>query len=177
MRMEQHDYTIVAFSGHGWEHKEAGTVLLLRNDEDYLMKDLNTRAQRQLWTLDCCRGVEDSRLLVEDVKYFEKALLESQRRYFREKYEARINQCEKGITILYACSMHESAGENADGGYFTQAMLSPVTWAKANQKIIAVDTMVHLSKDFIDENFEDAAQNPTCNKERRFHYYPWVLLN
>ncbi len=178
IKAENNDYTIVTFSGHGWEKGKTGTRLLLRNDEEFLVKELNTGAKRQLRILDSCRTIERE-VILEENSIFSKSLAGDSRNYtnqYREKYENLIQRCEKGITILYACSKDETAGENEDGGYFTQAMISignSVT--SLNNTYFNVETTLKKTKSWIDSLFDDASQNPISNNERRNYHFPWSL--
>lgn len=175
--VQNFDYTIITFSGHGWESTKEGTKILLRDDEEMAVKELNTNADRQLRILDNCRMIErEEQYFSEDMFMARKADVTDEKGKYRRAYENLILKAEKGISILFACDTDETAGENVNGGYFTQALISIGLSLKDEiNKYNDIKDIIPKAKQYIDDNFEDAFQTPMINNERRLKYFPWCL--
>jgi hypothetical protein len=176
---ENNDYTLISFSGHGWETEGGKTNLLLRNEEEITLAELKTNADRQLIILDSCRAIEREQISesTDFLKAINSRLLFISTLY-REKYENLLLDCEKGIIVLYACSRDETAGENVNGGYFSQIIISlGHSYKKSNDNVyLSVQEVTLASRRLINESFEDAFQTPTLNGERRMKYFPWSIF-
>lgn len=173
------DHSIVVFSGHGWETVNGRTKLLLRDDEECFLKELDTKARRQLRIIDSCRAIDYEQTRFDERLHVSKALSGDEidiSKIFRRKYEQIISKCENGISTLYACSINETAGENENGGYFSPALIEiGLSVMKKRNSYFDIRTVLDGTKNFIEDHFEDASQNPTMNIERRINYFPWSL--
>lgn len=123
IKMSNPDFAMVVFSGHGAYQRN--TVLEINGSEEVIGEnDLIGIAPRQISVFDCCRGV-----LTEE-------LPESQRpvrtfadggtfpRNIRSYYEERIMNAIPQQVRLYACSVGESAWDDAEaGGTYTRFLL------------------------------------------------------
>jgi hypothetical protein len=125
LKLEQLDYLIVVFSGHGGQTRRGTVVELNANGETILEQELQNIAKRQLNIFDCCRAFP------QPIDEFRKggtfsALSASadDMAYIRAKYEKRIMQAVPQQCLLYACGIGETAFDTSEGGVYSKNLLS-----------------------------------------------------
>lgn len=128
------EYSLITFSGHGGHDVDQGTTIAVSDDYEPSVSALRTGAPRQLLIVDACRSLtefaEEPTLLegIEKVASFTPSYTQSCRRL----YDSYISRAEQGRSILYSCSINQSAGESTRGGHFARALVRLATrWARA----------------------------------------------
>ena len=179
------DYGLVIFAGHGeYITSKKTTVLELRRGEEIDSLELRSGASKQTVVLDCCRSIapESKRAVVfaEAMQKRADTSADSCRFY----YEKRISECPSSVSILWACTIGETAGDDRTrGGYYSLGLLDESeNWAKnsttdvsKNYSILSVveahdkatPTVLRLSGE---------RQHPTIEKVRSGPYFPFAVV-
>lgn len=173
------DYTIIIFCGHGYSFKEK-TILELKEDcnvcADFLKKD----AKKRIIILDCCRV--EAKTLNESIEYEYSSLIEKRTMdgfSARKYYEQLIDLCSDGVVVAYACDLDETSGEDSrKGGYYSYSLLqSARQWAKQSNNTETYQSIVrvHESASKLTKIKSNFHQNPQIEKPRSVPYYPFVV--
>ena len=180
------DYTFITYSGHGFfSSSEIETKICLRNSNDIdtdvniiKLKPLNSR--RTTIILDSCRGIEDDLVIESAVPMLEHyAHLKPKRIIYRQLFDYYIQKSERGINVLYSCSIGESANEKMDGsgGYFTSALIDA---ALEMDRIYNTDQVLYINKAFYCASDKmrllSEPQHPKASFGRRLHYFPFAVF-
>jgi hypothetical protein len=176
-----YDFVIVQYSGHGFENLQSGTYLDINPYENISLEEIHgfIQASRRYYFLDSCRGVVREPI-TESRKSFSMDSLNAHdyRAMYRKKYEDIIERCESGLSIIYSCSLNESADEDPQGkgGIFTLSYLKSaaikVDWDKyASINDIYETAKIRKLKDYP----LSTEQHPTMKPERRINYFPFVI--
>jgi hypothetical protein len=179
-RLQDADYSLVVFAGHGNQHRGYTFVGL----EDGLLDsdDLRT-GTKQTIILDCCRVERAPALLEEELaKSFEKAAKDRNPARCRLLYDKRIERCTRIAVKVYACAPdEEAAGNSLTGGYYSNHLLSAAShWAMA-QDSGAVDVMsivdAHEIAGSAVARRTRGAQNPCIDSGRSGPpYFPFAVV-
>jgi hypothetical protein len=180
------DYALIIFCGHGcFSTPLNSTVIELRDGEDMNSDELRAGAPKQTLILDCCRvrsaviptPMTDS---IKLAKSMENINPDECRKY----YDKKIQECANGLVVMHACSIGESAGDDAQkGGYYSFNLLEAgKTWARSS----TVDTSRYIGLFSVVQAHQDATprvqrvsanrQNPTIEKPRSEPYYPLAII-
>lgn len=180
-RLPKCDYSLTVFSGHGrMSNRNGRTYLLLSNNEEISVNELITKSDRQLIIVDACRSYPPQELAGDTM--IKSAILEhierDARRDARALFDSHLMRCEHGLSIMYACSVNQAAGEDPDGsgGYFSTALLeSCEDWASTRDafRILPVDVAFQLAEKRI-RNFL-TTQTPQILNQRRLHSFPFAV--
>ena len=142
------DYSLVFFAGHGYHSIERKrTILHINKNETFDSLELRAGAQKHTLILDCCRKAESERRLTKSAT---EAIFDSVERKIlnplecRKYFDQSIADCERGLVVMNACTVDETAGENnLEGGYYTSSLIDAGNeWAK--KKLSGID----LSRNF-----------------------------
>jgi len=173
------DYTIVAFSGHGYfsETKDQ-TCVIINDNEEICESELTPNSPRKLMILDTCRGIEEK--VEEKTSIAARLILESaaSQYQYRELYEASISKCERGTIKLYSCDKDESAQESKLGGNFTSSLIKcGYNWHDVTESnrssVLPINNAFHFAEKIT--NQLDRDQHPQMTAGRRLGYFPWAI--
>ena len=122
------DYLMIVFCGHGYTNTHGVRYLELSENEDISIFDIRALVRCRLTLItDCCASVFVPRLqmITESLRTFSYGgKLLRRRVQCREAYNKAIMSLpENNYFYAHACSLGESAGEDEDGGYFSQELL------------------------------------------------------
>lgn len=179
------DYTFITCSGHGEHQLGEGlnnTVMYLREHETIKISDIKAYTNRSTIIVDTCRNL---------VKITKKELLKSANESLdfalesigtninhREVFNSEVMNCSEGRIVLYSCDINQSAGDDGDGGVFTQNLLhSPAAIVNMNRfsyTPLYLDSAFELAKEkTLAENYP---QRPVINAGRRRDFYPFAII-
>jgi hypothetical protein len=177
------DYGFVAFSGHGC-HRGSSTYVQLRPGVELDSYDLRAGAPKQTVVLDCCRVVEEEALLE---RAFAKSAKEP--RVFNEAdcrmfFDSRIAECAKGLVVLFACGINETASESeTNGGYYSGGLVGSAQEWDAGK---VIDTTKSFSTYSVLDVHEAASarvkrrtagrQNPTADYPKTDRQFPFAII-
>lgn len=167
VREKKFDFAFVHFSGHGGQ--SINNTILEINEENELIKDsdLFDIAPRQATVFDCCRAMLTPSL--ESKKY---AVFSEARSNKREIYEQLIMAAAEQQLKLYACSKGETAGEDYNGGFYTQNLLKS---ALSTTKYKVTFNEAHAESSRIVKNLSKNKQNPDIISGRHLSSQNLVL--
>lgn len=176
------DYSLITFSGHGGHDSDSGTMVVVSNDYEPNVSTLQTKARRQLLVIDACRSLtelaEKPALLerIEKVASFAPAYTQS----CRDLYDKQISKAEEGRSILYSCSVNQSAGESSLGGHFTRNLVQcAIGWARVAGRpytatdVLDVPTAFNSTAKFV--NSKHYPQQPAMENGRRRVSFPLAV--
>jgi len=178
------DYAMVIFAGHGYSTSRGDTILELRRGEEIDSSDLRAGASKQTLVLDCCRKVARELVMKHLVEAMEKRAAVFNRTDCRKFYDAQIERCAAGISVMWGCTVGEEAGDDPrNGGYYARGLLEgAVAWADGSN----VDTSNSVERLSIVRAHELAAervkrlsggrQNPIIEKPRTDKYFPFAII-
>lgn len=172
------DFSLVAFSGHGFVKNDGmldipTTFMYINEDENISEWELNPGSPRCILSLDCCRNYMRSDALDESLANETYSFAETNRDFFRQKYESQILQCEKGCTRLYAASLDQSASDRPS---FTQILTRSAALFNDLYPTLSLDikdAMLRTSTE-LRETFK-LNQTPVYNGGRRLKHFPFVV--
>jgi Caspase domain len=175
-------YSFITFSGHGEHDMDQGTSVAVTNDYEPSVSELRTGAPRQLLIVDVCRTLtvslkDDTRLEgIEKVASFAPTYAQS----CRNLYDKCISGAEEGRSILYSCSINQSAGESTQGGYFSSALVrQAIGWAQAAGRPQAATMPLDVpgafepTRQFVSTNH--FPQRPVMENGRRRFSFPFAV--
>lgn len=174
------DFSIVAFSGHGFVKKNAlgllETFLYINDTKECPVIsefDLNPGTPRCIVSFDCCRKIETPLLTESVTADFSERATELERSKFREEYERQISMCERGCTHLYSASLDESASDQPS---FTQIMMNfAQRWSIDNpRKSMNVRDVMQTTMGLMKANGLKQ-QTPVYNAGRRLNHFPFIV--
>lgn len=116
LRGQGNDYVIALFTGHGGHRRQ--TILEINgNGETIGEADLLSISKKQLSIFDCCRVVQDERVL-KSYALDSATLLRESVNTVRERYESRIGQAIDQQSILYSCSIGQCSYDTPTGAIY-----------------------------------------------------------
>jgi hypothetical protein len=179
------DYSKIIFSGHGaYSPIYDSTFLELNNNEAIDSAELRGACRKQTIILDCCRKVErviiEERVMLKAAKVATALNPQKCRRY----YGQRIEECDTGLIVMYACSINERAGDDSSkGGYYSYNLIrSATTWADSNTGNLSISAYffsvvsAHDTASTRVKNLSGDRQNPQIEKPRSGLYFPFAIL-
>ncbi|MFC5522616.1 caspase family protein [Polaromonas jejuensis] len=178
-------YSLVVFAGHGRHPTQDGSTLVeLRPGLEIDSVRLRRGAEKHTLILDCCRKLSKT-LLTEDVlakaAKRELVLTASECRTY---YDKRIADCGKGLVVLFACGIDETAGESPQaGGYYSASLMAAAhEWKSTSDidlaksyKIMSI-TDVHEQAATRVKALSGSRQNPTSEYPRTELRFPFAVL-
>lgn len=189
-KLAAHDYTFIAFSGHGYYSAlQRDTILELRKGEEIPSAALFQDANKRTVILDCCREVHEEPATREMMRKYA-SVMESTKRAAnptrcRDRFLSDIQSSSRGIVCIHSCGLNETAGDSEQfGGRYTGSIISVGDrWADDASR----DSSFYSKSLSIVAAHEPAAietrrrsggtQNPTIDKPRTDkNYFPFVVF-
>jgi hypothetical protein len=137
-KMSTHEYTMIAFAGHGWfSSTDNATALTLRKGESISSLELRRGAHKRTLALDCCREVRAQSAFkqaeLRGMSKFAEARAAVKRtpnpQLCRQKFDQDIQSASEGIVVWHSSTPPEVSGDDESfGGYYTSGL-----FAGANQ--------------------------------------------
>jgi len=181
------EYCTILYAGHGCHYKSPlnETALCLAEKEEILVRELNPRTPRHFVILDTCRkltAVEGKfvKAAASELSLSERKRAPSYRDSCRKLFDQAMSESEEGRSVAYACDVNQTAGDNEQGGYFTQAMLNHATAFHGNNAFRIAATATHPVRDNFRLAFETVQnvnypQKPVLEEGRRITPFPFAI--
>ncbi|MEE7626931.1 caspase family protein [Methylobacter sp. Wu8] len=177
------DYVFITCSGHG-EHQVGKsldeTVMYLNERDTISINSINPKNKRHLIIVDVCRH------LVKVEKYaalsaaMESATMDSARSQidYRKVFDDAVMNTSEGRVVAYSCDINQAAGDDGNGGVFTQALLSSVhrfnPTGNNSYGIVNIKQAFDVAKDKTYST--NAPQTPVFNAGRRRDFFPFAIV-
>jgi hypothetical protein len=177
------DYALIVFCGHG-AHVDGQSIAQVNSRETLRVSELKVGAPKQTLIVDCCRVHEAGVALEERLV---KAAMDSKLDPLacRRLFDERLTQCAPGLVTLFACSVGEGAGESADGGYYSSALLRAARTFEGGKlidvlpnrqsRILSVSEAHALARDKVSSD-SGGRQSPTSEYPRTTPHFPWAVV-
>jgi hypothetical protein len=179
------DYALVVFCGHGWHSTGVGsTCIVLRQGQEIDSTELRVASRSQTLVLDCCRKkgpwIPTVRALDERLA---KALPRINPDDCRRYYDKRLEECDGGLVVMYACSIGEFANDDSEkGGLYSFNLLNGSKgWARnstvdtsSKGDILSVVGAHEQAAALIRES--GGRQVPQIEKPRTSPYFPFCIV-
>lgn len=172
------DYSLVIFSGHGAYQIDDSTYVAINRTQLLSVKNLVTKAPKQLMIVDACRSFVDSGIsgfLGEEVKQFPSCLTKAQA---KETFNRHIAKCEPGIVVCYSSSIGQSSYSKNDGGVFTLNLLNTTkSWVATPSSfgILPINTAFTRSKNYTVKNTRGKQVPELVSTKSRSHWFPFAV--
>jgi hypothetical protein len=180
------DYVFVLFTGHGWYSTSINsTVLELRKGQEIDSTELRLASGKQTIVLDCCRekhaGLPTIVALSEKLARAAPTINPND---CRRLYEQRIQECASELVVMYASSIGQKAGDDAQrGGVYAHNLIdASLAWVENS----TVDTSRKYDIFSVVQAHEAAIprvarergtrQTPTIEKPKSGPYYPFCIV-
>ena len=154
----------IAYSGHGFSRKSNEDFICLKDGYKNIV-DLKGNAERHLMFFDSCRTILKEDKMDLSLESFSM----STDKLWRKKYEDKMLSTERGVVIVFSCSKTEAAGDNSNGGYFSQSLFSVCSKYDDQDIKKCFDNIKKEIKKF------PTTQNPEYNGGRRIYHFPYIL--
>lgn len=182
--LNQADYVIVVFTGHGFIASRSGETILNINPTE--KKSISTvldciSASRRLILVDLCRIYrnDDESNFIGDPESIEQLEFPSFLAYetARKMFNAALQNTPEGTQIIFSCSEGESSRIDSNGSYFTRALLKPVSvWGSLFDKKSVLLTLgaYRFSKQTIQIEF-NSVQTPMMKSSSNRPNFPFAI--
>ncbi|MEA4838587.1 MAG: caspase family protein [Rhodospirillaceae bacterium] len=180
------DYSFIAFCGHGGHSSASASVTVeIKPGVSISSDELRKGAKRHTLVLDCCRGIEKPRVLLEaalERAYKSESLISPDK--CRKFYETRIQECGEGIIVAHGCALGEQAGDDEElGGFYSYSLIdaakkwidTTVVDTKTNCCILSVPEAHDKALTGVDRMSADR-QHPKISKPRSETHFPFAII-
>ena len=174
------DYSMVIFCGHGYSRKNGTTMVELYKDCDYDSDNFKQGAARHTVILDCCRAVYEP--VTESVLNHYELRASSDHsaalQHARAVFDDAVQQCPRGLAVLYACSIGETAEDNEEtGGVYSHALRSAALQLSETLPASKTASVVRVHNDATQAVRRETGdhQKPTITKPRSEPYFPFCV--
>ncbi len=172
------DYVLTVFSGHGAYSLHSQTILAINRAQQVTLRELISRAPKQMFIVDTCRSFVDSGIsgfLGEELRSFPSRLT---RQYARAIFDTYLEKCEDGVVVCYSCSEGETAKDSPDGGYFTTSLLDKTQqWVEYPSKfdILPINSAFTLAKNYLINKLTDGQTPQLKASRKRYYWFPFAI--
>lgn len=187
IRLHSDGYVFIAFSGHGFERvNRDGTttkMLCLNDREKSVPTDAISPKKFATAIFDCCRGLDFSILRAEvgmesyacamdsaelaNENFSQNSIIWQGRQACKKAFLSGLSRGEMSKTVnMFACSMNESANDNAEvGGYYTTLLIRGAMDWNLNLRQNRLSPIIYTTRDahfYAKENMSDfgSSQHP-----------------
>ena len=176
------DYVFISCSGHG-EHRVGKsldeTVMYVKENETVSINRINPKNKRHLVIVDVCRNLVKIEKM-EEVRAAMEAFMKSAAIPidYRKIFDDAVMSNPEGRIVAYSCDINQSAGDDGNGGVFTQELLaSPKYFSPTNNNrygIVKIDQAFERAQKMT--YAKNAPQKPIFNAGRRMDFYPFAIV-
>lgn len=179
---EDSDYVFVTCSGHG-EHRVGkgidDTVMYLNESDAISINEVNPKNKRHLVIVDVCRNIVEIKR--DQAFAVAKATMESMSEShinYRKIFDDAIMATSEGRIVAYSCDLNQAAGDDGNGGVFTQALLAATLKHKpsGSQAYGVLDIKAAFDTASEDTYRKNAPQKPVFNAGRRREFFPFAIV-
>lgn len=176
-------YSFVLFGGHGGIDSRTGrTRVVVRNGSEMDADELRVGAARHTVVIDTCRKFETGHL-VEALAKAASELAQIDRVRCRRIFDEQVESSSPGLAVLWACSEGEGAGDEADGGYYSHALVNEAKrWAAQRARAYPIEPSVltidaaHDAATPVVHRISGQRQHPKIEKPRSIHQFPFATV-
>lgn len=177
------DYVFIVCSGHGEHNVGYGldeTAMWLNEKEKIYIREINPKNKRHLVIVDVCRNIVKVPIFESFAMAEQRTLHKSasDRSYARRLFDNAIIASSEGRIVAYSCDKNQSAGDDGEGGIFTQSLLkSPFEISKIRKQRGQYSQTVDINESFELAKAKtyrlNAPQSPVLNAGRRREFFPF----
>jgi hypothetical protein len=179
--LKELDYAFLAFSGHGHykvlPDKTTETQMLISANDYLTERTYTVRAKRELVIMDSCReyGGEVITEVVKAANFSNARMIRAEDRFAkaREMFEKAVSQSPEGRTLVYSCSLNQTAGDKFS---FTRFLISDAERLAAECKLVQTmsvkDAFDAAATKTLKDNYP---QKPVYEGGRRLTHYPFSV--
>jgi len=178
------DYSFVLIAGHGRHEKnqtfsgiKEETCLWINENDTIPVSDLFPTVRRCTILVDVCRNIVHIMKAFSKAEFYTEAIkrrdgLYLTREEYRNKYDRTIINCPENRIIMYSCNIDQTAGDDGDGGVFSNNMLNTV---KCDNRGSVIDILTAFNFAKIKTLQDHYPQNPQINYGRTREFFPFGL--
>lgn len=171
------DYSFVLFGGHGaYSTTERATELVLGGNQRAFDYELMVGADRRTVIIDACRNIprpSASRQLLKaamDSLSFSESYINP-----RAVFENAVMRCQPSITKIHSCNIDESAGDSANGGTYSVALLDAAReWPGTPGSVLTIDAAHARASEWVRRD-TGGSQNAQCTSARASEKFPFAI--
>lgn len=181
-KLQYYDYSLVAFSGHGWYSTiENSTILCLRKGVQMDHVELRHGAPRHTLILDSCRLRHAFPLIEEQMMKFAADAVHLDPGRCREVFDQAIQASPKTTIVAFSCDSETDTGETAadtpQGGAYTASLLTIArNWAKQTRQVAALSVIEAHDAAARHVTARWDQQHPQIEKPRSGPYFPFAVV-
>lgn len=176
------DYALIAFSGHGhyqvYQNGSTETQMFIGPNVYLTEKNLTVRAKRELAVMDSCREY-GGEIITETKKIALAAanewMIRAEDRFAksREIFDKALAQSPEGRTLVYSCSLNQTAGDKQS---FTRFLISDAERLAVASKFVQTVSIKEAFDVAQPETHEaNYPQQPVYEGGRRLTHYPFSV--
>lgn len=172
------DYSIIIFSGHGYSNINGETIIELSNDGDEYSENILKSTMRTV-IIDCCRKLWIPTRLEKRADFmnlYESTGHSRLRELARIKYEDYIKNSNGMPVVMYSCSSGECANDNSElGGDYSYQLLKAGNRFVGNtsEDVLDVVEAHYIAKTELEKM--NHTQHPRICRARSGNYYPFAI--
>ena len=179
------DYVFITCSGHG-EHRVGAqyglgdTVMYLNENDTIAIDSVNPKNKRHLVVVDVCRTFVRVKNALESFSESARVTLDyaQQTINYRKVFDDAVMLTTEGRIVTYSCEINQAAGDDGNGGVFTQALLDSVGKFRKNNNylygIVNIGDAFEVAKS---ETYrKNSPQSPVLNAGRRRDFFPFAIV-
>jgi hypothetical protein len=180
-RQKSLDYALIAFSGHGHykvlPDKTTETQMFISANEYLTERSLTVRAKRELIVMDSCReyGGEIITEMKKSAQFSGSAMIRAEDRFAkaREMFEKALSLSPEGRTLVYSCSLNQTAGDKFS---FTRFLISDAERLATECKLVQTISVKEAFDAAEAKPLKDnSPQKPVYDGGRRMTHYPFSV--
>lgn len=179
-------YSVTIFAGHGRHLVPPGTTIVkLQKSVEMDSLELRRGAEKHTLILDCCRKPSTRPVMEALMAKAAKQELSLNPDGCRRAFDYRIDQCGRGLVVLFACSVDEYANESEEGGYYSSSLVRAANeWMgeraasadlKTSYYVLSV-TDAHEKAAQRVKGLSGGRQNPISEYPRTTPRFPFAVL-
>ena len=180
-KMKALDYSLLAFSGHGFYKKlpdNSTETRMLLSETDYLTEStLTVRARRELVIMDACRqyGGEVIEEMAKIATFSNAQVVRAEDRFAKARamYESALSLSPEGRTLIFSCSLNQTAADKASFSRFLISDAERLARAAATIRTVSVKEAFDAAESKpLKDNYP---QKPTYDGGRRVTHFPFSV--
>lgn len=173
------DFSFVLIAGHGEHriinnHSAGETHFWISNNQAIPVSYCFPTTTKSLVLIDVCREIVKVNKAVMDYAESHQMFksMGMSREEYRKKYDDAIISNPDGRITLFSCDLNQTAGDNGDGGVFSNNLLHSVSNNRQGN-VITIDVAFNFAREKTHK--ENFPQSPVMDAGRRRHFYPFGL--
>ncbi len=140
--IEDIDYVLVIFSGHGaWEKGTDRQIIKINDTQKMYLDDLITSAPKQLFIVDACRSLVEGLSGFDNGGVFMNFPSNLSIKDARQAFDNHLRKCKDGVMICTSCEIKKTSADGDDGSFFSNSLLKR---AKEWTKLVCLDARIPI---------------------------------